>query len=178
MIVVAEFDHRDNTVLRYELKLLPVGWPVDDHNPPSVWVMAAHRTVVAWQRNVTNLLYLRVGTADGSPASLTSATTVTIDIGGTSSYTDIHRITHLSDASQDTFWIFTRKANHTRGYVRVSVNQATGAVTAGSFVALMQNTGATGQLYAATADAYASGNQVIRFAAIRHPDNGDILHRQ
>lgn len=173
-VIVAEYIHGTGQTRRYVLERAPGPMGNDDHNPPSVWVKDGHRTLAAWTwHNGNSNLYFRVGSASGDLASLQEATTVVVSNGSNAaSYTDIHRIEYLSDATQDTFWVFTRRDNHTRGILPVSINQATGALTASAFIPILQTTGGSGQLYGSTADAYASGDQVIRFATCRHPNNG------
>src|SRR5665647_2373978 len=114
-------------------------------------------------------LFFKVSDLDGTVASFATATEQTYEFDGGASYTQIHRIEHLSDATQDTFWVFTRVTSATWRLLPLSVDQATGAITFGTDVTLLT---AGGQTYISTADAHSAGDQTIRFAWGYNPASG------
>lgn len=159
-VIAAEFNHGTGRTRRYEVATAIV----DDHSTPALWAAPGRRFLFAWtNHNKDNLVNLRVSNVAGDLGSIAAGPSATIDLGTIASYTQIHRITGLSDATQDTFWIVTRGNNTTWRIARVSVNQATGAISVGTVVTVLSSPNR--QCYVTTADAYsASGNQVIRFS--------------
>lgn len=159
-ILACEFNHGTGAKRRYEVATAIV----DDHCVPALWVAAGRRPLIAWtHHNGDNLIRFKAGSLSGDLGSLIAAREVQYTIDSASaSYTQLHRISSLSDDEQDTFWCFYRRSNTSWYVVPVTVTQATGAITFGTFVPLMQ--APSRQCYASTADAYASGNQVIRVA--------------
>lgn len=159
-VIAAEFNHGTNRTRRYEVATAIV----DDHSTPALWAAPGRRFLFAWtNHNKDNFVNLRVSNAAGDLGSFAAGPSATIDLGTIASYTQIHRIANLSDANQDTFWIVTRGNNTTWRIARVSVNQATGALSVGTVTTVLSSPNR--QCYVTTADAYnASGNQVIRFS--------------
>src|SRR5690606_30047475 len=99
----------------------------DDHCPPALWIEEGRRPVMAWTKHdADTFIHIKVGGKSGSIASLASAPLVTVNLGGRSSYTQLHKIKHLSDATQDTLWCFTRRDTFGWAMVPLSINQETG----------------------------------------------------
>jgi hypothetical protein len=134
----------------------------DDHSCPALWAADGHRMVMVRSEHGSDvLLRVRVSDAAGTIESLAAYAEQTYDWGAGVSYAQVHHITHLSDATQDTFWVFARVTLSTWAMLPLSVDQATGAVTFGTPVTVLS---ATGQTYISTADAHSDGQQVIRVA--------------
>lgn len=134
--------------------------PVDDHNCPALWARDGRRSVMAWtDHGMTATIWLKVSNTAGSVQSLGSATEQTIAAPGGASYTQIHRIEHLSNSLQDTFWLFSRIGAYTWRMVPFSVNQSTGTITSGTWVHLLTG---SGQAYISTTDAHHPSTQTIR----------------
>lgn len=141
---------------------------VDDHNAPGLWAKDGRRMVIAWtEHNETNRIDMRVSSADGNVSSFLDAPVVSLDLGRATSYTQIHRVEHLSDAAQDTFWMFTRLGSVDWALVVFSVAQDTGAVTQQGPAKVVFV--GDGQYYVTSADAHANGAQVLRLAAGYNP---------
>jgi len=157
-ILACEMDHATGAARRV---VIDTAIP-DDHCCPALWAMAGHRLVAVWTLHGADaLLHVKVSDATGDIASMAAAPEVAFTAPGATSYAQVHRIAALSDANQDTFWVFTRIAQYTWRMVPMTVNQATGAVTFGSMVNVMS---ATEQAYISTADAHTPSGQTIRFA--------------
>lgn len=162
-ILAIEYNHAVNKEKRYAVAQATI----DDHNVPSVWVKQGSRTVVAWtNHNRDNYLRFKVGSRSGDLGSLVFATEVSVDIGVPTSYTQIHKINHLSNNLNDTFYMIFR-ANDAQWKVLIfSVNQITGelVVENGIGTTLVASTGSR-QCYITSADAHnQNGNQLIRIA--------------
>lgn len=106
---------------------------VDDHCAPSRFVEAGRRQLVTWNwhGDTTGLQY-RVSSVDGTswlPEQF-------LDIGLSASYDQMEKITHLSDASQDTIYHLIRRGSTAWGIQPTSLDQATGALTKGAWIPL------------------------------------------
>lgn len=157
-LIAAEFDHASGTQTRVEVG---AGVP-DDHNCPAIWAMAGRRLVMLWtQHSRDRLLQARVSDADGSVLSLRTAAAQDFTASTGVSYSIIHRIEHLSDAAQDTFWVFVRVGNYSWAVIPFSVDQATGVITWGVEQRLV--TGSY-QTYMSIMDAHGPGDQTLRCA--------------
>lgn len=159
-VLVCELDHRTGAIQRHEIAQAGV----DDHNVPAVWIEAGRRPLVAWtNHNGDNLLRLKVGDRAGKLGTIACGPEWAVDIGGRASYSQLHRIAHLSGETQDTFWVFMRRANATWIIQPLTVDQPTGTVHVHAPVALLDAQGR--QAYITTADALeTAGNQTIRLA--------------
>ena len=157
-ILACEMDHTTGVSRR-----IVVGSAVtDDHNCPALWAMDGHRSVIIWsQHGGDSLLRVKVSNPTGDIESLATATEVTFHAPSGVSYAQVHRINHLSSGTQDTFWVFTRIGLTTWQMVPMTVDQPTGVITFGD---MQQIISSVDQCYISTADAFATGSQVIRFA--------------
>ena len=145
-IVVSEYVIGVGTTKRIVVDSTPA---IDDHNAPSLWINKGHRALLAWtQHNVTSDIELLVSDKSASLQSFKSAEKQLIAAGGAVSYTQIHHIENLSDATQDTFWIFSRLDSRYWNVISISVNQETGVATRNFSRRLLS---ATQQYYATTA---------------------------
>ena len=161
-IIIAEYDHDTDAATRRIIG----NDPVDDHNVPVLRVLAGHRPVVVWtSHNADANVRIKVGTVD-DVSSLVGATEQTLTFSGNVSYNHLYRITSLSDATQDTFWIFTRVGTAGWDVKQISVNQSTGVITTDWTRSLISGN----FLYLATAEALnGSGEQIIRLTTFWNP---------
>jgi hypothetical protein len=158
-VLACELNHATGVRRRYEVGQAAV----DDHCTPALYAEAGHRFVLAWtNHNADSLTHFKVSDSAGTLGSFALSTDVTYSHTGIASYAQLHRITALSDATQDTFWYFGRVANDTWKLVPFSVNQATGSITFSSAVTLVSSGGR--QSYISTTPGYGNGAQVIRVA--------------
>lgn len=159
-VLVCEIDHRTGAIQCNEIAEAGA----DDHNVPAVWTEPGRRPLVAWtNHNADNVLRLKVGDPDGELGTIAGGPELTVDIGGKASYSQIYRIAHLSGDTQDTFWVFARRANTTWIIQPLTVDQPSGTVHVHASVALLDARGR--QAYITTADAMETeGNQTIRLA--------------
>lgn len=157
-VLAVEFNHQDGTETRVE-----VGSTVpDDHNCPAIWAAEGRRLVMMWtQHGRDTLIQARVSDADGAVQSLAGAVAQDFTASTGTSYTQIHRIEHLSDDAQDTFWVFYRIGTLAWAYVQCSVDQATGTITWGAQQQLVTG---TSQAYLSVMNAHAAGDQTLRVA--------------
>ncbi len=153
-ILATSFDHATGTTER-----ITVGTTQpDDHNVPSLWVRPGRRPVMMWTRhNHDDVVYTRVGEAGGDLATLATAPPQDAQAPAEISYTQLHRITHLSDDEQDTFLVLSRIATLNWHLRLLSVDQHTGTVTWQPWVPFMQS---AGQCYLITAEAHGSAGDV------------------
>lgn len=157
-VLACEMDHTSGATQRVVLGSVQP----DDHNCPALWASAGRRSVAMWTRHTEdNSLHVSVSGPDGSVASMAGSPELLFSAAGATSYAQMHRIAHLSNAGQDTFWVFTRIGTTTWQMVPMSVDQATGAVTFGTMVQLLT---ATSQTYISTADAFTVTGQTLRVA--------------
>jgi len=159
-ILACEFDHETGQAGRY--RIAQAG--ADDHNTPALWIAPGRRSLIAWSNhNADHYLRLKVGAPTGTLGSLTVAPEIAIDTGGPASYAQIHRIRHLSNEEQDTFWAFFRRHNVEWLILTLTVEQEGGTVSWSPARPLLRTAGR--QAYVSTADAHCDdGSQVIRMA--------------
>lgn len=158
-ILACEFNHSTRKTKRYA-----VGQAViDDHNAPALWIAPGHRPVIAWtDHSVDNFIKVKVGSQDGDLTSLVNAPLIQVNLGGAASYTQMHRIEHLSSELRDVFWIFTRRGNTAWGFVQLEVDQATGVIWHDPYQPVVS--APSRQCYISVADAHTpdTANQVLR----------------
>lgn len=159
-VLACEFNHGTGVTRRYEIGQAIV----DDHCVPSLWASHRRRTLAVWTNHNTDAyLHLKVGTRSGDLASLVTAQDhVYLTDAGTTSYSQVHHITHLSNDAQDTFWVFYRRTAGRWYILPVTIQQDSGAVSYGTVIQFVDSSGL--QMYLTTADAHTGGVQVIRVA--------------
>lgn len=169
MILVNEFNYATGRTRRWEVAQAGV----DDHNVPAVWIEAGRRPLIAWtNHSADNFLRLKVGARNGDLSSFTAAPEVSRNIGGGASYAQIHKIEHLSSATEDVFYIFTRRTVLMWGVQQVTVSQSSGQVTFGTWFPVVS---AAEQCYLSVADAFTPDgeNQVLRIGWGYNPARDD-----
>lgn len=128
-ILACEFNHVTRKTMRYVVGTALV----DDHNAPAIWHKPGRRSVILWQNHSAEQFgWIKTGSVSGDLRSLRAAPAQHITVAGGFSYTELEHIPSLSDANQDTFYLFCRV--HLTGdigwnCIRISVNQITGVVT-------------------------------------------------
>lgn len=114
---------------------------IDDHNAPSVFIKENRRSIVMWQNHdKTQYLSAKVSTKDGDISTLEFAAEQQIPVGVNVSYTQLHHIESESTATDDVFIVFSRFAQTTWGFTKISVNQDTGVISTLSQSRLLQFT--------------------------------------
>lgn len=163
-ILVSEYIPAVGTIKRIELTKTEL-W--DDHNSPSLWAEEGRRMLAAWtEHNNTNAIHLRVSNQVGELESFLENPIVEFDYGSITTYTQVFKIRHLSDANSDVLWVFTR-VNNTWRIKQVGIDQETGALdlSTAPWTFILQS----GQYYISVAEAFRSGNQVLRVAGYLNP---------
>lgn len=164
-------------------KQVKVGTVVaDDHNAPALWARNGRRSLMVWTNHgLTNALHCVVSDQAGSIESFAVNPIQLIDTGYQVAYAQIFRIEHLSDAAQDTFWVFHRSASNRPPFVGipyavqvVSLDQATGVLTPISNRTFSTHVAGGETGYLSVADAHAPTGQILRVAQSYNPS--DELH--
>jgi hypothetical protein len=177
-IVVSVLNHASGTVVRRV-----VGQAiVDDHCMPALYVANGRRSVVAWtNHNADSVIHLRTSGINGIDGW---GTDIAVSTGSAAiSYSRLIRISALSTATQDVFYLFTRHRDTSSGTswfwrVRtVTVDQATGNVQLGAAVSPFGY--GNNQGYGLFEDSTnGASQQVIRCYLTYNPQNANsALHR-
>lgn len=148
-VLANEIDHATG-----ETKRVVIGETVivDDHNNPAIHAEAGRRLVLAYtQHGQDPYVRFRVSDADGNIYSLASNDEQIYNAGKAATYTQIHKIDSLSDASNDVFWLFSRWTNGEWWLLPFTVPQATGTISFGTAVQLVDS---DSQTYISTAKSY------------------------
>lgn len=159
-IVVSEYVVGAGTTNQFVVGSTP---QIDDHNAPSLWLKKNRRALIMWtQHSATSDLELKVSSSDADLRTLEYAPVIKINVGERITYTQLYHMEHLSDAQQDTFWVFSRLSNQFWNLLTLVVDQDTGNVTLVSNTRILQ---AAAQYYATTSQA----GDTIRIASGFNP---------
>lgn len=154
-ILVNEINHETGEEKRVEVA---DSLKIDDHNNPAVHVEAGRRIVIAWtNHSFDDKLRFKVSDTSGNIDSLTVANEQVYTTPGIVTYAQIHKINHLSNATNDVLWVFFRAGSTGWYRVQITVNQDTGNISFGTVVNVIQGDATA---YLSTALSHKSDNRI------------------
>lgn len=134
----------------------------DDHNTPAVFEVGSRIAAVWQEHNADHLLKFAISDPDGSLNSMVANPIQQVGINGACSYAQVIKINHLSDATQTTFFVITRRDTNDWGFLRIKIMHDTAGISLVTPYTTLLSAG--GQSYITMEEAHGSGNQKVRFA--------------